>query len=215
MPSASAGAFAALRNLVRSGKDLDYCEMCNRELPGEHEHLVDAGSRKFICACSPCAILFEGRGAAKYKRVPRQVTYLQNFQMSDAEWDGLRVPIEMAFFFKSTPHGRIVAQYPSPAGAMESLLSLDTWTDIEQRNPVLKEMADDVMALLVDRLGHRRGNSSAQYYLVPIDECYRLVGIIRGHWHGLSGGVRVWREIDTFFAVLRNRAGLNEENPHA
>jgi hypothetical protein len=122
----------------------------------------------------------------------------------------------MAFFFKSTPQGRVVAQYPSPAGATESLLSLDTWADIEQRNPILREMDDDVVALLVDRLGHNMGGSPAQYYLVPIDECYRLVGIIRRHWRGLFGGAEVWREIGTFFAALRKRAGLNdEESAHA
>ena len=50
------------------------------------------------------------------------------------------VPIEMAFFFHSTPHGRIIALYPSPAGPTESLLALDTWTDIVESNPILNEM---------------------------------------------------------------------------
>ena len=104
------------------------------------------------------------------------------------------VPIEMAFFFKSTPHGRVIALYPSPAGPMESLLSLDTWTDIAEANPVLNEMKDDVVALLVNRVGHARGSSPAEYYLVPIDECYKLVGLIRTHWRGLSGGTEAWRE---------------------
>ena len=36
---------------------------------------------------------------------------------------------------------------------------------------------------------------TAQYYIVPIDECYRLVGLIRMHWRGLSGGTEVWKEI--------------------
>ena len=44
------------------------------------------------------------------------------------------------------------------------------------------------------------------HFIVPIDECYRLVGIIRLHWRGLSGGREVWGEIDSFFAGLKARA---------
>ena len=53
-----------------------------------------------------------------------------------AQWDSLMVPISMAFFFRSTPDARVVAFYPSPAGATESLLPLETWKDIEAANPV-------------------------------------------------------------------------------
>jgi len=117
------------------------------------------------------------------------------------------VPIEMAFFFRSTPHGKVIALYPSPAGPTESLLSLDTWADIAEMNPILSAMEADVTALLVNRVGHARGSSPAEYYLVPIDECYKLVGLIRTHWRGLSGGPAVWGEIAGFFAALKDRSG--------
>ena len=39
----------------------------------------------------------------------------------------------------------------------------------------------------------------------PIDECYKLVGLIRLHWRGLSGGAVVWGEIGRFFDELRQR----------
>ena len=63
-------------------------------------------------------------------------------------------------------------------------------------------------ALLVNRVGHVAGAVPAEYYLVPIDECYKLVGLIRTHWRGLSGGTEVWREIGAFFATLKKRAGF-------
>jgi hypothetical protein len=44
---------------------------------------------------------------------------------------------------------------------------------------------------------------------VPIDECYKLVGLIRAHWRGLSGGTEVWREIQSFFSALKKRAQLS------
>jgi hypothetical protein len=208
-------AFATLRQFARKRAVVERCEMCSVELPEEHEHLVEPANRKLICACGACAILFEGHSGSKYKRVPREVLFLRDFQLTDAQWDGLMVPIEMAFFFKSSPHGKIIALYPSPAGPTESLLSLDTWADIVQVNPILSGMKDDVTALLVNRVGHVRGAAPAEYFLVPIDECYKLVGLIRTHWRGLSGGTEVWREIGGFFAALKKRARFGEEATRA
>jgi hypothetical protein len=73
-------------------------------------------------------------------------------------------------------------------------------------NPVLREMQADVEALLVNRVGHSRGFSNPEYYLTPIDECFKLVGLIRSKWHGLSGGAEVWREVGDFFAELKTKS---------
>ncbi len=208
-------AFATLRQFARKRAPIERCEMCSRELAPEHEHLVEPANRRLICSCDACAILFDGQSGTKFKRVPRRVQFLADFQLTDGQWDGLMVPIDMAFFFKSTPHGKVIALYPSPAGPTESLLSLETWVDIEQANPILNTMDADVMALLVNRVGHNQGSIAAEYYLVPIDECYKLVGLIRTHWRGLSGGTEVWREIGAFFAALKQRAGAGREGAHA
>ena len=215
LPPQQENAFAALRQFARKRAAIERCEMCSRELAPDHEHLVEPAIRKLICACQACAILFDGQSGTKYKRVPGRVLFLRDFQLTDAQWDGLMVPIEMAFFFKSTPQGKVIALYPSPAGPTESLLSLDTWTDIVEMNPVLNEMQDDVTALLVNRVGHVRGAAPAEYYLVPIDECYKLVGLIRTHWRGFSGGTEVWREIGAFFSALKKRAGFDREGARA
>jgi hypothetical protein len=61
-----------------------------------------------------------------------------------------------------------------------------------------------VEALLVSRIGAAR-----EYYRLGIDKCYELVGLIRTHWRGLSGGPAVWEAIQRFFAGLRGGA------PHA
>lgn len=208
-------AFATLRQFARRQMIVERCELCHRELAPEHQHLVEPKARKLTCTCDACAILFEAHHGTRYKRVPRRVFFLRNFQLTDAQWDALRVPIEMAFFFKSTPHERVIALYPSPAGATESLLSLDTWADIVERNPILKGMEADVTALLVNRVGYAREAASAEYFLVPIDECYKLVGLIRARWRGLSGGSEVWREIATFFASLKSKAEVGREAARA
>jgi hypothetical protein len=215
LPTQSENAYSALREIARKRSRLERCEMCSLELPSEHYHLVEPANRKLICACNACAILFEGEYGARYKRVPRDVLFLPDFQLTDAQWDGLTLPIEMAFFFYSTPLGKVVALYPSPAGPMESLLPLDTWADIVATNPALGRMPADVTALLVNRVGRSRASAPAEYFIVPIDECYKLVGLIRGHWRGLSGGTEVWREINAFFAALKMKSVSREETPRA
>jgi hypothetical protein len=42
--------------------------------------------------------------------------------------------------------------------------------------------------------------------VVPIDECFKLVGLIRAHWRGLSGGTEVWQQMAQFFADLKRKA---------
>ena len=187
--------------MIPQRKPSEQCDLCSAPVAAEHDHLVEPATRKINCACPACALLFSGQAGTKYKRVPREGRLLADFRITDAQWDGLLVPISMAFFFFSTPANKMVALYPSPAGPTESLLTLDTWEEIAQENPVLKQLQPDVEALLVNRVRDAR-----EYYLAPIDECYKLVGLIRVHWRGLSGGVEVWREINAFFEALRKKS---------
>ena len=76
-------------------------------------------------------------------------------------------------------------------------------------------MEADVEALLVNRVGSAREVSPAEYYIAPIDACYELVGLIRLHWKGLSGGSEVWKEIGEFFADLRAKAKVLGEATRA
>jgi hypothetical protein len=208
-------AFRALRQFIRPRKrDVERCELCSAEVASEHPHLIEPASRKLLCTCNACAILFSGMGT-KYKRVPRRVLALADFRLSDGQWESLMVPISMAFFFRSTPDARVVAFYPSPAGATESLLPLETWKDIESMNPALQAMEADVEALLVNRIGHTRGFTAPEYYVLPIDECYKLVGLIRANWRGLSGGTEVWQEIGRFFDGLKQRAQVVSQEANA
>jgi hypothetical protein len=206
---------ATLRQFVRKRSPTEKCELCSAEIGGEHAHLIDPESRKLLCACEACSILFSHRSGAKYKRVPRMVRFLPNFRMTDVQWGSLLIPIEMAFFFYSTPLGRTVVFYPSPAGATESILPLDSWNDIVKNNPELAKMEPDVEALLVNRVGHVRGLGAGEYFVVPIDECYRLVGLIRTHWRGFSGGTEVWKEIGACFSQLKKKAGVETEETSA
>jgi hypothetical protein len=146
---------------------------------------------------------------SEYRVVPNGARLLPDFHMTDAEWDALRLPIDMAFLFHSTPDGRPVALYPGPAGATESLLSLDAWGQLVARNPALADLEPDVEALLVNRIEGVR-----EYYRVPIDRCFALVGLIRTRWRGLSGSAEAWQAIRHFFAELRNPVAVRREWRH-
>ncbi len=196
-------ALATLQQFVRKPREVpEKCELCAAPLVPEHQHLLELDKRQVTCACDPCAILFNGNTRQRFSRIPRDVYHLGNFQMDDHEWESLLIPINLAYFVHNSDVGRVVAQYPSPGGAMESSLDLEYWSAIVERNPVLRKFEPDVEALLVNRT-----STEPRYYRVPIDHCFRLVGIIRTRWHGLSGGSEVWEAIDDFFAELDRRAG--------
>jgi hypothetical protein len=119
----------------------------------------------------------------------------------------LLIPIQLAFFFHSSPAGRVIALYPSPAGPTESLLDLAVWDEIAQDNPAVKSMSPDVEGLLVNRIARGGAAGAApEYFIAPIDECFKLAGLIRTNWRGLSGGEEAWKEIGRFFADLKARA---------
>lgn len=209
-------AFEVLRQFARRRRrTAERCELCSADVYAEHPHLIELKERRLLCTCDACAMLFTGRTGAKYKRVPRSVKLLANFHMTDAEWDSLLIPINLAFFFESSLDSRVSAFYPSPAGSTQSLLPLEAWNSIVQANPTLSHLEPDVEALLVNRVGHARGASRAEYYIVPIDACYKLVGLIRIHWRGLSGGTEVWEEIGKFFSDLQSKADIVNEEAHA
>jgi hypothetical protein len=181
----------------------EHCDLCSEPIPPGHRHLLDVSTREMMCACRPCSILFDRAAASegKYRLIPDRHLSLEDFEMDDVQWESLRVPVDMAFFFYSTPAERVVAFYPSPMGPTESLLKLGAWEELEAGNPVLKGMERDVEALLVNRVRGAR-----DHFLVPMDECYGLVGLIRTRWRGLSGGREVWEEIERFFEELRGRS---------
>lgn len=179
------------------------CELCAQPIAAEHRHILELGERRLLCACRACSILFDraAAGGEHYRLVPDRCESLTEFTLDDLQWRALGLPVEMAFFVREGRSGRVTAYYPSLAGATESQLQLDEWSELERANPVLAHLAPDVEALLVNGTGEGR-----EAWLVGIDECYRLVAVVRQHWRGLSGGAAVWSELERFFAALRLRA---------
>ena len=199
--------FGALRRFARRAPTRfeEHCDLCAEGIAPEHRHMLDLSSRQVLCACRACAILLDtpAAGGGARRLIPTRCVWLSDLDMTDAKWDALQIPVKMAFFTYNTAAKRMLASYPSPAGSTESLLPLAAWDDLAQSNPMLRTMEPDVEAFLVNR---RR--DGGDYYIVSIDECYTLVGLIRLYWKGLGGGNEVQGEIEQFFARLKERAIL-------
>lgn len=201
------GPLAVLRRFAQTGAKEERCDLCSVRLGPEHRHLLEMTNRIIHCCCDACAMRFHGVIGGRFKLIPRDARPLPGVEISDAQWEGLALPINMAFFFNSTPAGRIIALYPSPAGATESLLPLETWETLVAANPALADIEPDVEALLVNRVGQSR-----EYFIAPIDKCYELAGLIRTHWRGLHGGEVVWGKIDEFFGRLKEQTAPARNN---
>jgi len=183
------------------------CELCGEEIPEEHGHLVDLHARSLMCACRGCYLLFtpDGAGGEHFRAVPERYLAFPDLTLTAAQWEALQIPVSVAFFFVNSTLGRVAAFYPSPAGATESLLSLDVWDDIVASNPELATLLPDVEAILVRA---DRESAVAEIFLVPIDACYELVGHLRRLWQGFDGGSEAREALDLFFFGVRDRAGL-------
>jgi hypothetical protein len=198
----AAAPIGALRQFTRKREpartSLEHCELCSEAIPADHFHLLDLSNHQLLCACHNCSLLFSTQ-VGKYRLVPQRYLALLDFHMTDEQWDELMLPVNMVYIFRAAQ--RVMAFYPSPAGAMESLLSLESWEMLVRENPVLTTLEADVEALLINRVRDAR-----EHYIVPIDACYRLVGLIRVSWKGLSGGEAAWKAIAEFFADLRTKS---------
>jgi hypothetical protein len=198
----------ALKQFAKAPESVqEKCDLCAAPIGTAHEHLLE-GERKLICACTACAILFPGQGEARFKRVSRRTERLPDFVLTEAVWEGLSVPIGVAFFVKRKDS--VVAIYPGPAGATESQLTDESWSALVEANPPLAVLAQDVEALLVDRTSPK-----ARAWRISIDVGYELTGLLRQHWRGFSGGSDARRELEKFFASLEGKTTPSGEKTSA
>jgi hypothetical protein len=201
--------------------------MCRAVLDDRHGHLVDIEKRSLTCACRACYLLFTHEGAAggRYRAVPERVFHDPGRPLTDADWNELQIPVAMAFFFYNSALDRVVAGYPSPGGATECELDLAAWDRIAAAYPLLGALAPDVEAIFVSagpggttppKSPPSTGglpappSSPREVFLIPIDECYSLVGELRMLWQGFDGGAEARSALATFLDSLRRRALILE-----
>ncbi|EFE65375.1 conserved hypothetical protein [Streptomyces viridosporus ATCC 14672] len=193
----------ALARIIRSsadrsaGRSEERCDLCGEPLAGTHRHLHDTDRAETLCACQACSLLFteHDAGDARYLLVPRR-----RVRLPPVETAPLGVPVGLAFFVPRRD-GTVTAHYPSPAGATRWEVEPDAWREAVARCTDLAGVAPEVEALLVNTARGLR-----HHWIVPVDDCFRLVALVRREWRGLSGGGRIWPAVEEFFAALTERS---------
>lgn len=175
------------------------CDLCRRDAPADHRHLLDVEQRVIVCVCESCWALRSGD--ARFRPTGTRTLWLEDFTMPDELWADLRIPIRLAFFLDSSVTSCVVALYPSPGGATESELHFESWSRLRALNPILDELEPDAEALVVNRIA-----DPPQYAIAPVDRCYELVGLVKANWQGISGGPDVDRAVGRYFDGLRAAA---------
>ncbi|MBE9376025.1 hypothetical protein IQ251_16360 [Saccharopolyspora sp. HNM0983] len=188
------------------------CEMCVEGIGERHAHVVDLESRRLLCTCRPCSYLFvtDGAAAGRYRAVPERHLRFTGARLSPQQWDELRVPVGLAFFFHNSRTGSTAAFYPGPAGATEAEVPEQAWEAVRAANPELAVAEPDVEAVLIAAGTAQRAEPGEpedfECFLVPVDTCYELVGVLRAQWRGFDGGSEVRAGIERFFTGLRGRS---------
>lgn len=207
--SDGSGALAALRRFAQVREPEERCELCGTALGAEHRHLLERAPRRIRCACDACSILFCGQQGARFLRIPQRARRIAGEAIGEVEWEDLPIPIRLAFFYRNE-EGTVTAMYPGAGGAVEGLLEAGELSSLFERHAALRTMEPLVEALLVNHVG-----GQATHLIAPIDDCFRLTGIIRSKWRGLSGGSEVWGAIKEFLDDLEQRAEPAREERHA
>lgn len=174
------------------------CDLCDEYLLERHRHVLDEQREDVLCVCQACTLLFDrdAAGRGHYQLIPDQRVRLPELPPGE-----LGIPVGLAFFVADRD-GTVIAHYPSPLGATRWEVEPQTWHGIRHRCPPLRDMAPGTQAFLVNT-----ARGAREHWIVPIDDCYRLVALVRREWKGLSGGSHVWPAIERFFAHLGRRPG--------
>jgi hypothetical protein len=175
------------------------CELCPIGIGEDHRHLLHLVERRIVCVCETCWSMRSGD--PEFRPPGSRTLWLEDFVMADEIWSAFQIPIGLAFLMRSSVSRAVVALYPSPVGATESELELTAWDALCEANPILRQMEPDAEALIVNRTGDVH-----QYAIVPVDQCYRMVGLIKSRWEGITGGRGVEEAVGEFFDRVRERA---------
>lgn len=193
-----------LRELEATRAAAEHCEMCASPLAGaQQRHLLDLVHHTFLSICNACALAFGPRGAnaGTYRLVPTRHLALLDFQDTGALWAGSEQAEKIAYVLRSSEAGRVLVLSLDPAGVRESLFDLECWRMLLNANPLLDSLEPDVEALLINRIERLPAS-----YIVPIDTCSRLLGLLERCQQSQEGDQAIWKVAGAFFADIQAEA---------
>jgi len=185
---------------------MEQCELCAAPLDDGHPHLLDVDTDSVRCVCRACAVLFDRSAASngKLRRIPDRRVALPPVPEGGggAAWSAIGVPVQIAFVVLDDA-GVATVRYPGPAGITRADVGDLAWTELLDEAPELVQLEPEVEAMLVR---DRQGRSTR--YVVPIDDCFRLVAVMRQSWVGITGGDEMWSAVDQWFDDLAARSRM-------
>lgn len=195
----SVGTGSARPAFARSAAWQERCELCGTPVAARHCHVIDTGRRGLLCACRACFLLCTRRPTARYRAVPERYLWDPRRPIARLDWRGLGIPARFAFFLHCGT--RVTAFQPGPAGAAETTLPPGLWAELATAHPLLATAEPDVEAIVL-----RGADHGTDCFLVPVDVCYRLAGVVRRYWTGGDGGPEVHERVGELFAEIEQRA---------
>ena len=66
----------------------EQCDLCAEPIGAEHRHLLDLQTRRLLCACRACTILFDrsGAGGRHYSLIGDRIRAVQDLELDDTAW---------------------------------------------------------------------------------------------------------------------------------
>ncbi|WP_433830342.1 DUF5947 family protein [Actinoplanes sp. CA-015351] len=162
------------------------CGVCLTRTATGGRHLVDLSERSLVCGCADC---HENPGGLR--PVPDRFLELPGEVVDRETWDELDVPAGLAFLWRTEE--RLLVSGPAPDRVVEHDLPVTVWERITGRHPAFAALRPGVEALIIRRAGA---------FLVPIDACYELAGLLRTSWRGFDGAQATRGSLTMFFAKL-------------
>ena len=137
------------------------CEMCSAPVADEHQHVVDVNSRSLMCTCrAVLPAVHRPEAQLRYRAVPDRYLAFPGFVLGRPTGTTCRSRSGWRSCSSNTAQDRVVAFYPSPAGATESELSMEAWDRVLEANPGLDTVLPDVEALLVRGIGRTTASAA-------------------------------------------------------
>ena len=175
----SNGAAAAAATAPAARAEL--CDLCGKELPADHRHLLHLVERRILCTCESCLALRGGDPELRPTGHPDGVAGRLRALRRDlgVVRDPDRARLLPGLDAPAAGSSRCTR---APAGATESELEIERLGRAARAaNPVLMSLEPDAEALIVNRIA-----DPPEHAIAPIDECYRLVGMVKVAWEGIS-----------------------------
>ena len=178
--------------------------MCGETARRAARHVVDIESGRSSAPAGPaiCSSLSEAAAGGKYRSVPERVRHDPDHAAGRRGLGRAADPGRRWRSSSSTPRSAGWWRATrAPPGRPSANLTWRPGTGWSPATRCLAAMTPDVEAVFVDRSEH-----GDEVFLVPIDDCYALVGELRRRWQGFDGGAEAHAALAAFLAGLRGRA---------